>query len=132
MRRFPQCLSEHRLFISMGALVFAAACTDTAGAPTGVDSAPRMSAASAQVSIDPALLTPNPLESSAEGTVWACQRIGTGARCAGHFQEVEEAFEIGACGNQTVYVVSGLGTRDQVREFNRDQLEVSRNVHLRF
>lgn len=125
-----------RLFISIAALVFVAACTDTAGAPTGVVMTPGLSASasSAQVSIDPALLTPNPVENSSEGTVWECQRIGTGARCTGHFADVlrvGDGYEIGSCGDQTLYVVSGTGSRDQVRQFNNDLLEVGRNVHLR-
>jgi len=121
-----------RLFISLAALFFAAACTDSTVVPTDVDTAPRLSASasSAQVSIDPALLTPNPVENSSLGTVWECRRTGTGAKCVGHYREVEEAFEIAACGAQTLYVVSGVLTRDQVREFNRELLEVGRNLHL--
>jgi hypothetical protein len=50
-------------------------------------------------------------------------------KCVGHLVTVEEAVDIGACDGRTLYV-NGVGTRDQVRLYNADLLEISRDVQL--
>jgi hypothetical protein len=63
------------------------------------------------------------------GTDWSCRTAGDGVKCAGHKTTLEEGIDIGVCDGGTLYV-NGVGTRDQVRLYNADLLEVSRDVHL--
>jgi len=79
--------------------------------------------------LDPALLTPNPVESSTEGTVWACRATGEGAVCVGHWHVSVPISPNGLdCGGRPMYAPSEQ-SRDQVRYYNSSYLEFRRNRH---
>lgn len=106
-----------------------AACETT---PTEL-AAPAASASFSSVStaVDPATLTPNPVEFSGPGTVWECRRTGDEVQCTGHFTQVLDGEENGIeCEGRPIIIVDGEFARDQVRYFNADLLEVRRNGHL--
>lgn len=107
-----------------------AACTGDVGTPTA-PIAPAVTDAKVNAldDVDPGTLTPNPVAASDEGTDWSCRATGTGVKCVGHKTTIEEAVDIGTCADQTLYV-NGVGTRDQVREYNTALFEISRDVHL--
>jgi len=83
-----------------------------------------------RLAVDPASLTPDPVASSDEGTQWDCRSIDGGVMCTGHRTAVEDGTDIGACADQTLFIVRGTANRDQVRNYNADLLETSREVHL--
>lgn len=100
-------------------------------APTDSSSASSSSASfsSAANAVDPALLTPNPVEASVEGTVWECRETGPGVQCDGHWHLSVPISPNGLdCGGQIMYAPSEQN-RDQVRYFNADLLEYRRERH---
>jgi hypothetical protein len=107
----------------------------TGGAWTACDSAPTdvspaasspASFSSAAHAVDPALLTPNPVEASTEGTVWECRETGAGVQCVGHWHLSVPISPNGLdCGGQIMYAPSEQ-VRDQVRYFNADLREYRR------
>ena len=111
-------------------LIAVAAWAGCDSAPTDapVASSPLAFASSANA-LDPALLTPNPIESSNPGTVWECRRTGDGAQCVGHRTVL---FPVGPngldCSGQTIYTPSEQH-RDQVRYYGQDLVETHRDRH---
>jgi hypothetical protein len=80
-------------------------------------------------------LVPNPIESSNEGTAWACQVTGSEVHCAGAFKvswDLDEGPDLCAV---PVFSVTGTFSRTQTRYYTLDAasgtyLEYKRLIHL--
>jgi len=118
-----------RLLVVAGALVGCETTPTEQVAPP----APPQSLSSAPNAVDPGSLTPNPVEFSSPSTAWECRRAGDGVRCTGHFTEALDGQENGIdCGGRPIIIVDGEFTRDQVRTFDADLLEIQREGHISF
>lgn len=97
----------------------------------------RTAPAQAAATIDPSdpRLVPNPIESSDEGTVWACQVTGSDVHCEGTLTiswQLQDGPDVCAA---PVYSLNGVVTRTQTRYYSYDAasgryLEYKRLVHL--